>query len=74
MIQDDGLPSAQVLDNQAELSVGDRAFPAVYFPIGTRKFSIPAMPRTRLPHSVAPRRSGCAPTAAALIPAQSRST
>ena len=34
MIQDDGLPSEQVLDDQAELSVGDRAFPAVYFPIG----------------------------------------
>jgi hypothetical protein len=34
MIQDDGLPSEQVLDDQAELAIGDRVFPAVYFPIG----------------------------------------
>jgi hypothetical protein len=35
MIQDDGLPSEQVLDDQAELSIEGRAFPAVFFPIGT---------------------------------------
>lgn len=35
MIQDDGLPSEQVLDDQAELSIDGRAFPAVFFPIGT---------------------------------------
>ena len=34
MIEDDGLPSEQVLDDQAELSIENRAFPAVYFPIG----------------------------------------
>jgi hypothetical protein len=35
MIQDDGLPSEQVLDDQAELSIEGRTFPAVFFPIGT---------------------------------------
>jgi hypothetical protein len=35
MIQDDGLPSEKVLDDQAELSIEGRAFPAVFFPIGT---------------------------------------
>src|SRR6201996_612830 len=35
MIQDDGLPSEQVLDDQAELSIEGRTFPAVSFPIGT---------------------------------------
>jgi hypothetical protein len=35
MIQDDGLPSEQVLDDQAELTIDDRTFPAVFFPIGT---------------------------------------
>jgi hypothetical protein len=34
MIEDDSLPSEQVLDDQAELSIENRAFPAVYFPIG----------------------------------------
>jgi hypothetical protein len=32
---DDGLPTEQVLDDQAELLIDDRAFPAVGFPIGT---------------------------------------
>jgi hypothetical protein len=35
MIQDDGLPTEQVLDDQAELSIEGRAFPAVFFPIVT---------------------------------------
>jgi hypothetical protein len=35
MIQDDGLPSEQVLDDQAELSIEGHTFPAVFFPIGT---------------------------------------
>src|SRR3954451_5416252 len=34
-MQDDGLPTEQVLDDQAELVVGDRTFPAVGFPVGT---------------------------------------
>ena len=35
MIQDNGLPTEQVLDDQAELSIEGRTFPAVFFPIGT---------------------------------------
>jgi hypothetical protein len=35
MIQDDGLPTEQVLDDQAEISIEGRPFPAVFFPIGT---------------------------------------
>ena len=34
-IHDDGLPAEQVLDDQAELLIGDRTFPAVGFPVGT---------------------------------------
>jgi hypothetical protein len=34
-IQDDGLPTEQVLDDQAEVMIDGRAFPAVGFPIGT---------------------------------------
>ncbi len=34
-IQDDGLPTEQVLDDQAEVMIGGRAFSAVGFPIGT---------------------------------------
>jgi hypothetical protein len=34
-IHDDGLPTEQVLDDQAELLIGDRTFPAVGFPVGT---------------------------------------
>ena len=41
MIQDDGLPSEQVLDDQAELTIEDRAFPAVYFPIGNAQIFHP---------------------------------
>jgi hypothetical protein len=32
---DDGLPTEQVLDDQAEILIDDRAFPAVGFPIGS---------------------------------------
>jgi len=35
MIEDDGLPTEQVLDDQAEVSIEGRTFPAVFFPIGT---------------------------------------
>ncbi len=41
MIQDDGLPSEQVLDDQAELTIEDRTFPAVYFPIGNAQIFHP---------------------------------
>jgi hypothetical protein len=34
-IGDDGLPGEQVLDDQAEILIGGRTFPAVGFPIGT---------------------------------------
>ena len=34
-IHDDGLPTEQVLDDQAEVLLDDRAFPAVGFPVGT---------------------------------------
>jgi hypothetical protein len=34
-MHDDGLPAEQVLDDQAELVIGDRTFPAVGFPVGT---------------------------------------
>jgi hypothetical protein len=34
-IGDDGLPAEQVLDDQAEILIGGRIFPAVGFPIGT---------------------------------------
>jgi hypothetical protein len=34
-MHDDGLPKEQVLDDQAELLIGDRTFPAVGFPVGT---------------------------------------
>jgi hypothetical protein len=35
MMQDDGLPSEQVLDDQVEVMIEGRAFAAVFFPIGT---------------------------------------
>jgi hypothetical protein len=34
-IQDDGLPTEQVLDDQSEILIDDRSFPAVGFPVGT---------------------------------------
>lgn len=34
-IQDDGLPTEQVLDDQAEILIDGRSFPAVGFPVGT---------------------------------------
>lgn len=33
-IMDDGLPTEQVLDDQAEILIDDRSFPAVGFPVG----------------------------------------
>jgi len=34
-LHDDGLPTEQVLDDQAEILIDDRIFPAVGFPVGT---------------------------------------
>lgn len=40
VLQDDGLPMEEVLDDQAEIRIDDRSFPAVGFPVAKVAFSI----------------------------------
>ena len=75
-LSDDKLPTDAILDDEAEVILDGKPFPAVAFTSPAETASSPsirAMPRLCSRRSRPPTRSSCAPTAAGWTPGRSRS-